>query len=377
MYTFEIMKKVDSKIWNSQLKKCNYATFYQTVECQKSDSTRFPLFIYIYDKNGSIAGQLAITVLKIQSVYSTSFLKKYVEVISKIGNRGFWANGPIIHSNNKKNRKQILEIFMNALDEIANKFNLMIIDGYSTPQDQLIDDEYLKTFRKNGYKIENFITFVFDLNKSLEDIWMNVKRYTRTNVKRAPKRNITIKELKSKEELKKFYDLAAKWGKTKGLKNNFSYSSLTDDWKKIEGKIDKFFLAYQDKELISAIRLSYFNGIASPTQVLSSYTKVASLGGPTLTWHAIKWAKESGLRIYDLTGGKAPPKNKETEKDYEKQWQSLLTYKRKWGGEEIPYYHFVKIKKKLSYKLFRALSKPDWAYRTYKKKKFVKPQKEN
>ena len=262
---------------------------------------------------------------------------------------------------------------MNALDEIANKFNLMIIDGYSTPQDQLIDDEYLKTFRKNGYKIENFITFVFDLSKSLEDIWMNVKRYTRTNVKRASKRNITIKELKSKEELKKFYDLAAKWGKTKGLKNNVSYSSLTDDWKKIKGETDKFFLAYQDKELISAIRLSYFNGIASPTQVLSSYAKEASLGGPALTWHAIKWAKEHGLRIYDLTGGKAPPKT--VDKNYEKQWNSLLTYKRKWRGDEIPYYHFIKVKKKLSYKFFRILSKPDMAYRSYKMKRFVKPKK--
>lgn len=372
MFEYKILKEVDSRSWNNQLLNCDYSTFYQTQEYQKSDATRFPLFIYAYDKEGSVIGQLAVTVLKIQSAYSTSFLKKYIETISKIGNRVYWTNGPIIYSTDKKIRMQVIETFFKALNEIAENYNVMIIDGYSTPQDLLIDDEYLGMFRKNGFAIENFVTFVFDLSKDLDDIWMNVKKYTRINVKRAVKRGITIKEIEDKAGLIEFYDLASRWGKTKGLKNISEYPSLTEDLQKIENGIDKFFGAYQNGKMISAIRLSHFNGIMSPTQVLSSYEAEASLGGPALTWHAIKWAKENGLRIYDFTGGKAPPNSEQELKNYEKQWSSLLTYKRKWGGQEIPYFHFIKIEKPIMYKLFRALSKPDWIYRNYKRTKFVK-----
>lgn len=372
MLEYRILKEVDSRSWNNQLLSCNYSTFYQTEEYQKSDSTRFPLFIYVYDKEGSVLGQLVVTVLKIQSAYSTSFLKKYIETISKIGNRVYWTNGPIIHSNDKKTRMRVVETFFKALNEIAENYNVMIIDGYSTPQDLLIDDEYLDAFRKNGFAIENFITFVFDLGKDLDDIWMNVKKYTRINVKRAVKRNIIIKEIDDKTSLIEFYDLASRWGKTKGLKNISEYPSLPEDLKKIKNGVDKFFSAYQNGKVLSAIRLSHFNGIMSPTQVLSSYESEASLGGPALTWHAIKWAKENGLRVYDFTGGKAPPNNERELKSYERQWSSLLVYKRKWGGDEIPYYHFIKIKKPIAYKLFRALSKPDWIYRNYKRTKFGK-----
>ena len=52
--------------------------------------------------------------------------------------------------------------------------------------------------------------------------------------------------------------------------------------------------------------------------------------------------------------------------------KDLLSYKRKWGGDEIPYFHFIKIVNKKSYKLFRLASKPDWIFRNYKKKHYKK-----
>jgi hypothetical protein len=81
-----------------------------------------------------------------------------------------------------------------------------------------------------------------------------------------------------------------------------------------------------------------------------------------------------GFKLYDFTGGEAPPKDKKERKSYDEKWASLLAYKKKWGGQEYPYYHFVKVKKKLSYKAFRVLSRPDLVYRTYKKRRFVKPK---
>ena len=109
----------------------------------------------------------------------------------------------------------------------------------------------------------------------------------------------------------------------------------------------------------------------------NAYSQSANVGGPLLTWHAIKWAKESGFKTYDFSGGESDPKNEKDYKRYSEQWDSLFSYKKKWGGEEIPYFQFIKIVNEKSYKLFRLVSKPDWIFRKYKKKHFKKPKKVN
>ena len=108
-----------------------------------------------------------------------------------------------------------------------------------------------------------------------------------------------------------------------------------------------------------------------------AHSIAGNVAGPLLSWHAIEWAKNNGMKIYDFSGGEAPPKNVSDLQRYNEQWERLFAYKRKWGGEEFPYYHFIKIINKERYKLFRLLSKPDWLLRNYKKKHYRKPIKHN
>jgi len=83
------------------------------------------------------------------------------------------------------------------------------------------------------------------------------------------------------------------------------------------------------------------------------------------------------MKIYDFSGGEAPPSTEKNMKKYDEQWGSLFSYKRKWGGDEVPYYHFIKIFNKDRYKLYRALSKPDMFLRNYKKRHFKRPQEKS
>ncbi len=44
--------------------------------------------------------------------------------------------------------------------------------------------------------------------------------------------------------------------------------------------------------------------------VLSSYSESTNLGGTLLTWYALEWAKNSGMKMYDFSGGsKSSTKN--------------------------------------------------------------------
>jgi len=375
LYSCKILKQVEPKEWNQNLLQSDYSTFFQTHEYLNSkDPNKFPKFILVTNEKNEIVGQLGVIITKVRSGYSTKFLKQVTKIASKLGSRGSWVSGPIIFSDQKETRLEILHLIINALDKIAQENNLMIIDGYSSPLDLLIDKDYKEQFRKNGYKIENFVTLMSSLHQSIDDLWSKVKKSARNDVTKAKRENITVKEINDKIDLINYKKLTQKWAKTKGIEINSI--DIGVDWGYLKSGIQKFFLAYRKNDILAGLKIGVFNKIAYTNQVLNSYSKAGNVAGPLLSWYAIEWAKKEGINTYDFSGGEASPKNVADQQRYDEQWKNLFAYKRKWGGEEFPYYHFIKITNKERYKLFRILTKPDWIVRNYKKKHFKRPYKE-
>ena len=353
MYKIKIMTNMIDEKWDSNLLKSRYSTYFQTskyIEVNKKMG-HFPVFIYIIDDNGMVVAQLAIQIIKTSVTYSSSILHRFLKLVSGITTRGIWLYGPIIHTQDKKQRLEILSTILDANDEIIKKYNLVFLEGFSPPLDDLIDENYLKIFESKGYKITKFITYITDLTNPIEDIWSRVQKYTKINVKRAVKRGITIKELETIEEMEQVVNLHQKWAKTKGLQIINPKEKIKELWDKHINLIEKNFLAFNKNELIAAISLSFFNNIVIPTQVLNSYSKVTSLGGPALTWRAITWGKESNMKIYDITGG---PLVLENEIDVDNT-KPLTHYKRMWGGEEKIHYNFMIPGKKIKYELYQKM----------------------
>lgn len=377
MYQSEILKNVNSSEWNRDLLQSNYSTFFQCAEFLLPESeNQFPIFIYIRDDNGKTKGQLGLIIRKSISGRSGTFFRKTTELASKLGRRGSWVSGPILHSENKKERIIIIRSIIKALEEIIEKYHLTILDGYSPPQDFQIDQNYLGEFTKNGYASEEFLTLITDFeNYSLDDLWGNVKKNARNDVSKAQRKNICVKEIENKAELKNYKFLARKWAKTKGIDLTNPLEDLEKDWACIKSGMQCLFLAYRDDIILAGLKIGCFNKIAYTHQVLNSYLEYGGTAGPLLTWSALKWAKQKGMRIYDFSGGKAPP-NKQNDKKYSEQWDSLFAYKRKWGGKEFPYYHFIKVKNTQKYKLFRIFAKSDWIYREFKRKRHKRPKKQ-
>ena len=378
MLDFSISNSVNSREWNKALKQSEYANFFQTVEyleTQTSSEERTPVFITIRDSSNSIKGQLGLSVEEKIHGKSSSLMDSVITKLSDLGKRATWVSGPILHDSNLKNRSEIIKLILSALEKIGSDYNLNVIDGYTPHQDSLIEKNYKEQFRYFRYKIENFFTFATDLNKTTESIWDSIHKNTRRDVKRAEKRNIVVKELNQHELLDEYFNLGKEWAKTKGLVSRDSIISKEKYWECLNAGIEKVFLAYENNELIASHRMGIFNGIAFSHKFTNSYSKPTSLAGPLLAWHSILWAKKMKFRIYDFSGGKSPPSNNNSMKKYLEQWDSLLSYKRKWGGVEYPYFHFIKIRNEKSYKLLRIPLKIDWIYRNYKRKHFKRPTK--
>ena len=378
MYSYEISELVDFDYWNTLLQNVDYSTLFQTadyLDYESASGDRFPLFIKIRNEKKEIIGQLGVVIIKSTNAYSSPFLQQFLNIFSGLCTRALWAGGPIIHSNDPKIRLDVLKEVIKALERIAMQYNLDVISGYTPHQDLNIEDSYLNSFKTENYSIENFLTFAIDLTLDEETIWNGIDKNARRDVSRAEKRGIFVKELESFEELKDYFSLAEKWAVTKGISVKTSDEQIIKYWKYYQRGIEKIFLAYDNNELISTHRLGIFNKVIFSHRLTSSYAKATSLGGPLLVWHAIKWAKSKNMKFYDFSGGKAPPKDPEKHKEYLEKWGNLLAFKRKWGGIEFPYFQLIKVTKPKSYKLFRVISKPDWIYREYKKKRYNRRRK--
>ena len=362
MYNFKIYTNIDSK-WNENLTKSNHGNFFQTAEYISSDSKDFfPVFVCVFDEDKNVVGQLTIQIIKTTVLYSSPMIHKIARILSKITSRGIWLYGPVIHSSDKQSHIEILRIIIKAVDEILERYDLVHIEGYSPPLDDLIDEDYKQEFRKNGYAIRNYVTFLANLDKSIDEIWQNIHYNARRDVTRAKKRGIIIEELKTRDQLKEYLLLQQQWAKTKGLVVTNTFDEEDHLWNNFKKGLEVFFLAYQDNQLISAIRVGCFNNTAHAHFILSSYSGPTSLGGPMLTWYILEWAKQTGIKIYDFSGGR---KNKQ---DTIEDKNTLLFYKRKWGGDEYIHYNFVKSRKKFSYKLYRFLFRLVKSYHELKSK---------
>ena len=358
MYKTKISTEINSNDWNSELKKSNYSTYLQTAEYLNinSNENTFPIFISVLDEKNAVVGQLGLLIIKTSVQYGSALFQKISKIISGVSTRGIWQYGPTIHTENKMEKKEILRMILKANNEIIKKYNLVFIEGYSAPLDVSLCDEEIKEYEKYGYNTKKFVAFLTDLKKPIEEIWKNVQQYAKKNVNRAAKRGVTIKELKTFEDSKQAISLFQKWGKTKGLIISDPEQQLKKFWDRQNSGFEKTFLAFKEEQLVSSITISHFNNIVVPIQVLNSYSSIArNLGGPALTWYAIKWSKEFKFGIYDITGGPLLPENEQV--NDKKRPFSLIHYKKKWGGKQYIHYHFIKINKKSSYMIYKKLFK--------------------
>ena len=358
MFTYKIETTVDSK-WNQNLLKSAHASFFHSAEYLNSTSKEFfPIYVSILDENQNVVAQLKMIIIKSSVLYSNQLLDLFFKSIQKLSRRGIWRDGPIIHSNNKEDRIKILQTIIEANDEIFKKYNLVFIEGYISPYDKMVDNDYIQKFVNHEYTLSFSYTYIIDMLKPIDEIWKNIARKARGDVNRAKRRNLIVKKINTFDDLKQYLLLHSTWVKTKGLELSDPFRDIEELWKNHKKGMEQFFLAYKDDRLISAVRIVCFNGIAYAHFVVSSDSESTNLGGSYLTWYTIEWAKNNGFKLYDFSGG-----NKSSAE------HSLVFYKKKWGGSEYTHYNLVKIKKKYHYKIYKLLFNLFRCYNNFKGKK--------
>ncbi|OLC91196.1 MAG: hypothetical protein AUI61_01710 [Thaumarchaeota archaeon 13_1_40CM_2_39_13_2] len=343
----DISDTVDENYWNKNLRKNTCSTIYQVpnysiVYKQVFDSK--PIFITV-KKNSELAGQLAILI-------HTKYYWKDANVFSKtLGSKLNlnsilrWEYGPIIHDSFDKG--EILEALLMAVERISEENNVNMVRGTTYP---LPIFDYSKIFAKHGYNYTSWATYITELEQDPESLYDKLSKETRYDIRKSEKHELELEIVDSLSSFKEYSDLAFSSRIHAGEKRRNNPLFVEKFWENLYNKgYLQVFLARKNGELLGAIENLVFNKNIIQYGVVNS-PKIHLLGGTFLTWNAIKWSIENHYSTYDMGGINPAPK---IEKE-----KSINFYKSKWGGKQLDYGRYIKIRKLGKTQFAAALSDP-------------------
>lgn len=210
-----------------------------------------------------------------------------------------------------------------AIDRIARKASAVLAFG-----------QWPETARETlpvSWKGTEWGTLKIDLNPTVDEIRAGFKPAARKAIKRGETEGITVTRLVETGELRAYYDFAKDCAQRYGT-GDLLYAAFENPWRHLRpGAIFETFVAkHQDKPIAG---LSVW-GLDDQVMELGSYQSEdcfrLKLPGPdAIKWELIKWAREAGVRQYDLAGVNPNPLTKKE--------AGIRQFKEKWGGSPAGY----------------------------------------
>lgn len=182
-----------------------------------------------------------------------------------------------------------------------------------------------------GFKRSDGLTSVIDLEQDIDVIWSKMrKKFIQKQIKRGEKNGIIVKRDPDFSQLKRIYkDFREKSGLPK---DNISACK----------KSCTLIAAYHEGEMVAG-GIFVSNGVYIRALILASLhqsktsrdREIIGQANRMLIWHAIKYAKETKHKLFDL-GGISPSSDK-------KHMRTLAEFKEAFGGEHKECYYYFKI----------------------------------
>lgn len=284
----EVTTHIDRKKWSEFVYNHPCGNIFQMLEMRDVyDRTKNykPITLAVVDGDGEILTLMQAVVMKELNGFLGSFSARAVVrggplFIDERGGRDAFVT--LMKHYDKIVRKKVLYTEIRMLSDIPN-FGLCI------PQ--------------NGYIFEEHFNALIFLDKSIGDIWNQVKRDKRRGIKKAVKNGITVEKCKNKDDVQIFYDLVSEtYNNAKiPLADISLFESVFDILVPMRRAIF-LFAKYDDKYIATQVALMDNNAIyAWYTGAIRKYLSYHP--GDLLVWHLLKYGVENGYQRFDFGGG--------------------------------------------------------------------------
>jgi len=177
-------------------------------------------------------------------------------------------------------------------------------------------------------------TFVVDLSPSIETLWRNLEGRARNAIRKAEGRGVNVTEATDWSDWEKYYDLY----QVESYRKHRPVTSL-DFHKSIYGFLvqeekAKLFIAKHDGEVVGGVIFLLTPHEMVAYEAMPEAKRKHLSHQSAIHWCAISWAKNRGIKYYDLRGALCEPDKKHYQ-------YGIHTFKRQWGGKLYRYHTFV------------------------------------
>lgn len=235
---------------------------------------------------------------------------------------------------------------MLVIDKKILMFNIKEAHFSKNPFDIEGCDFLIFPFCKNKVDAKGFVrynkqTSIIDLTQNLDTIWQKMNRNSTRIIKQAEKEDIKIRV---NYEYDKYFQVYENFIREKKMSSRFRiFGAEIISLDVIKKKGTLFVAEYQDEILAGHVFLeddSNIEDLATGSKRLDNEKergKFVGYANRLILWEAIKYAKEKGLKEFDL-GGLFP--EEKVEKDPEK--KGINSFKLSFGGDIVQGYAYQK-----------------------------------
>jgi len=281
-------------------------------EVYKKTKNYEPIIVCIRDNNKNINGILLAVIQKEGSGF-----------IGKLTSRSIIWGGPLIKDNDPL-----------VLDKILKKYNKIVNSKVIFTQFRNIKDltHFKPIFKKNGYKFEDHLDIINNLELSENELWENLSRDRKKSIKLALK-SLVIKDISNDKKmiLESYKVIKTVYERIKLPIPHISlFYNIYDILNK--KKYLKTFAAFHCDKLVGVRMVLCYKNLIYDWYAGSNDSYLKYRPNDILPWMIIKWGKENGFKRFDFGGAGKPNKP-----------YGVREYKIKFGGEVVNYGRFIKI----------------------------------
>jgi lipid II:glycine glycyltransferase (peptidoglycan interpeptide bridge formation enzyme) len=230
----------------------------------------------------------------------------------------YMPRGPII-SNQTKDKDRVLKFLLKGVRDISIQtkkrqeifFRFETLDKFDLENVSLVKS------------VQPAHTLLLDLNKTEEELLVEMHQKTRYNIRLAKKKGIEIKKIENQETA---IDIFSKLIQETSVRDKFMPHSKEYYQKMLKslGKNACLWVAKYESQILAANIIVNFGDTVTYLHGASSNQHRNLMAPHLLQWEQIKWAKDNGFKIYDFWGiSESDPR-----------WAGFTRFKKGFGGQE-------------------------------------------
>ena len=323
-----IKRVIDKEEWGEFVYNHPHGNIFQTPEMYEvyQQTKKYePIFVAVVNENEEIIGTLLAVIQK-----------EHSGLLGKFSSRSIVWGGPLVKNYDS-----------GILDCILSEYNKTIKGKAIYSQFRNLWDwkEKKEIYESNGFNYEEHLDILFDLKKSEDDLWKEMKGARRKGIKRSYKKGIEIRsiDLTNNKIINEAYNI---------IHNVYSKIKLPlpgEDFFKGAVEIldrNKYLYtigAFLNAELIGVRFVLCYKNLIYDWYAASKDEYLSCRPNDVLPWEIMKWGVNNGFDVFDFGGAGKPGIP-----------YGVRDYKLKFGGQLVNFGRFIKVHNPLLMELGKA-----------------------